>query len=551
MPVESICSDTCIGCGTCVSRCPLDVLRLDTLASEQEQHSPCSLDCPLGVNQRRYHNLIELDMLDEAVALIREAHPMPAITGRVCPHPCETNCSRGKVDEPININGLEQYLGDMLLKLQPVVAQSNGDRVAVIGSGPAGLAAAYHLNQKGYAVTVYEKENKPGGMLRTAVPNFRLPEEIIDRQIALYEQMGIEFKTGVQVGKGLPLNEIESQGYKAVIAATGASKPFALQVPGADAEGMTSAMDFLHRVKTGAQSSISGSVVIVGGGSVALDAARTAIRLGADEVNLLCLEKIEPGTKDSMLALTEEIEDALAEGIKFHPSRSVSSFTTAAGKVTGVKCVECLSVRDDQGMFKPEFGETILADEIKADSVIMAIGQAADPELVPEGFATTPRGLIITDSTTKQVGAHLFAIGDAVTGPTTVVACLGEGKKAAVTVDRFIKGEEMATGLNAERKPFDTAALTDEVIGEISKASRVERRRVPVADRQGNFNDTLCGFSWDEASQEAERCLTCGSKATINFVADCQICNLCGHYCPVDAITVTDEKTFPPMLGWG
>jgi NADPH-dependent glutamate synthase beta subunit-like oxidoreductase len=550
MPIESINTDTCIGCGTCVSRCPLDVLRLDTTAAEQGQHSPCSLDCPLGVNQRRYHNLIELDMLDEAAALIREEHPMPAITGRVCPHPCETNCSRGKVDEPVNINGLEQYLGDMLLDLQPIVVEANGDKVAIIGSGPAGLAAAYHLTQKGYAVTIYEKEDKPGGMLRVAVPSFRLPEEIIDRQIAIYEQMGIEFKTGVQVGKDLPLSTIEGQGYKAVIAATGASKPFAMQVPGADAEGMTSAMEFLYNVKTGSLKSITGNVVVIGGGSVALDSSRTALRLGATEVNVICLETLEPGTKDSMLALREEIDDAIAEGVKIHPSRSVSSFSTTGDKVTGVKCVECLSVRDEKGMFKPAYGKTILPEEIKADTVIMAIGQSTDPELVPDGFATNPRGMIVANSITKQVNDHLFAVGDAVTGPTTVVACLGDGKKAAVTIDRYIKGEEMTAGLDAERKPFDVTVLTDEVIANISKGKRIKRRRVAIEDRK-NFNDTLCGFNWDEASQEAERCLTCGSKATISFVADCQICNLCGHYCPVDAITVTDEKTFPPMLGWG
>jgi NADPH-dependent glutamate synthase beta subunit-like oxidoreductase len=550
MPIESINSATCIGCGTCVSRCPLDVLRLDTFATEQEQQSPCSLDCPLGVNQRRYHNLIELDMLDQAVELMRQDHPMPAITGRICPHPCETNCSRGLVDEPININGLEQYLGDLLLDLQPIISATNGQKIAIIGSGPAGLAAAYHLTQKGYLVTVFEKEDKVGGMLRNSVPNFRLPEEIIDRQIDFYQHMGIEFKTGISVGKDLSLSELEQQ-YKAIIAATGASKPYALQVPGAEATGLISAIEFLYDVKKGSRKSISGSVVVVGGGSVALDSARTAVRLGATEVNVICLERIEPGSKDSMLALTEEIEDTLAEGVQIHPSRSVSSFTTQDDKITGVKCVECLSVRDNSGAFKPEYGQAVLPGEIKADTVIIAIGQATDPALVPDGFQTNPLGMILADKITKQVSEKLFAVGDAVSGPTTVVACLGDGKKTATTVDRYIKGEDMRAGLETSATPFNVDVLTEEVINNISKSKRIERRQHPVAQNKSSFSGTFCGFNWDEANQEAERCLTCGSKATINYVADCQICNLCGHYCPVDAITLTEEKTFPPMLGWG
>ena len=196
MPVWSIDREKCIGCGTCIESCPMDVFRLDTLVSDREECAPCKLACPLGVNPREYHNLIKMDLMDEAARLLARDHSMPVITGWLCPHPCETECSRNEVDTPVNINGLEQYLGERLLNLEPILPeQNNKGGVAIIGSGPAGLSAAYHLSSIGYQVTVYEKEAKVGGLLRTAIPTFRLPEEVLDKQIAVYEKMGIKFET--------------------------------------------------------------------------------------------------------------------------------------------------------------------------------------------------------------------------------------------------------------------------------------------------------------------------------------------------------------------
>lgn len=553
MPIESINAETCIGCGTCVSRCPMDVIRLNTVATEKAQQSPCSVACPLGVNQREYHNLIELDMLDEAAQVLSQAHPMPSITGRICPHPCETPCSRGKVDAVVNINGLEQYLGDHLLENGSFAAKDlSNEKVAVIGSGPSGLAAAYYLIQNGYPVTVFEREKKVGGLLSNSIPAFRLPQEVVDKQIEAYQQMGIEFKTGVTVGTDITVKQLEEQGYKAVIAATGASKPFTLPVPGADAKGITSAIDFLYKVKAGTQDKLTGNVVVVGGGSVSLDAARTAIRMGATSVNVICLENIESGHKDCMLALHEEIEDAIEEGIVINTSRSVSSFETKDGVVSLVKMVECLSVRGaEDGKFNPVYGKDVLPETIPADTIILAIGQSTNAELVPDEFTTNERGQIQADSVTKQVADNLFAVGDAVTGPSTVVVAAAAGKRAAITVARFLQGEELAVGLEKEAKPFDVAVLNDKTCAEISKASRIERKRLPVDLCKTSFKETLANFDWNEAAKEAERCLNCGSQAEINYKVDCQICNLCAHYCPVDAITITPERTFPPMIAWG
>jgi NADPH-dependent glutamate synthase beta subunit-like oxidoreductase len=537
MAVKTIDINRCIGCGTCIESCPMDVFRLDTIVEIRPERSPCSMDCPLGVHQREYHNLIKLNMLNEAAELISNYHPMPAITGRVCPHPCETECSRSLVDKSININGLEQYLGDHLLTLTPAVSNmDNKDKIAVIGSGPAGLSAAYYLTLKGYNVTVFEKDQKPGGLLKSVIPSFRLPEDVLDRQIEYYKKMGITFKTGIMFGKDLNRADLKNKGYKAFVAATGAAKPLGLSVPGADAGGITNAVDFLRCVKSGSIKKIQGKVAVIGGGSVALDAARSAIRLGSDEVNVVCLERLEPGLKDSMLALTEEIEDSRAEGIIIHPSRGIDSFVTKDGHVRSIKCVECLSVRDEDGRFNPTYGDCVLPQEIEAETVILAIGQTADSKLVPEGFKINQRGYVIADALTKQVDTELFAAGDAVSGPSTVVEALAAGKRAALTIDRFLKGEDISAGLidqsvRAEGPPKERF---------IYQADRIDRLTVPAAERKVNFNETVLPLSWKQAHMESERCLTCGSRSKIAYLDDCQVCRLCEHYCPTDAIDITD-----------
>nr|WP_279389129.1 FAD-dependent oxidoreductase [Reinekea marinisedimentorum] len=528
----------------------MDVLRLLTSPAAKNQQSPCSAACPLGVNQREYHNLIELDMLDEAAELLAKYHPMPAITGRICPHPCETPCSRAIVDSAVNINGLEQYLGDYLLEAVTVKAPAeSGHEVAVIGSGPAGLAAAYHLAQQGVSVTVYEREDNIGGLLRTSIPSFRLPAEVLDKQIDAYKKMGIRFVTGAKITDA---SELEAKGFDAVIAATGASKPLKLTVPGAEAKGITTAIEFLYDVKARQPADLTGKkVAVIGGGSVALDAARTGVRIGAESVQVVCLERIEPGHKDSMLALSEEIEDAKAEGVVIHTSRSVHTIEQENGQASALTLVECASVRDADGRFNPVLAEQPLDEAIEADFIILAIGQTTDATLVPAGFQTNERGQILCDPSTKQSASHLFAVGDAVTGPTTVVVAAAAGKRAATSVVRFLKGDAMTEGQSAEPQAFDVSVLTEQACAEISKFPRVERRRLPIEQCKTSFAETLKVFDWDEAASEAERCLTCGSQAEIQYQADCQICNLCAHYCPVDAIEITPERTFPPITAWG
>jgi NADPH-dependent glutamate synthase beta subunit-like oxidoreductase len=549
MSVSRIDLEKCIGCGTCVVSCPMDVFRLDTERVYREEAAPCTLACPLGLRQREYHDLLRNDRLEEALALLAALHPMPAITGRLCPHPCEKHCSRNHVDEPVNINALEQYLGDRLLDAAEALAaalSAPSAKVAVIGSGPAGLAAAYFLTLAGFAVTVFEKDQAFGGELRQAVPAFRLPDAVLDRQIDFYRRMGVEFRSGVQVGRDLTVAALREQGYDAFLAATGAARSLVLAVPGGDAAGVIGALTFLQGVKTGGIAELRGSVAVIGGGSVAVDAARTALRLGAHRVDLICLERLEPGLKDSMLALTDEIEAAQAEGVVIHPARGVESFTTEEGRATAVRLVECLSVRDEDGRFSPVYGDCVLPESIEAGTVVVAIGQGVDAGLIPDGFPAAGRGLASADAATGWLGGDLFAAGDVATGPATVVEALAAGKRAALAIERYLTtGDPRPVQTPGELPPV-AQPPKDKVLA----ADRVERREQPVAERACDFRETVLLFDRWQAQFEAERCLTCGSRSLIAYLDDCQVCRLCQKYCPTDAIEVTEGAMLGALHTW-
>jgi NADPH-dependent glutamate synthase beta subunit-like oxidoreductase len=553
MPVSRVDLDKCVGCGTCVESCPMDVFRLDTVVEYRQEVSPCSAACPLGLRQREYHDLLGMGMIDAAAAVLAECHPMPAITGRLCSHPCESECSRGAVDASININALEQYLGDHLLEWwadrglvsSPALTPGVAGRVAVIGSGPAGLSAAYFLAREGFAVTVFEKESRPGGLLQTVVPAFRLPPAVLDAQIAAYEALGMEFRTDVQIGRDVSIQELGEMGFRAVVAATGAARPLRLTVPGSEAAGILTAMEFLAAGKEDAGPVEGRTVAVIGGGSVALDAARTALRLGAEKVTVVCLECLESGLKDSMLASAKEIEQAQAEGVEILPSRGVDSFLVEEGHVSGVRVVECLSVRDEDGRFEPVYGECSLPEPVVVNTVIVAIGRAADPELVPTRFATDARGRIVVDPDTLTAGPGLFAAGDAVSGASTVVQALAAGKKAAEAVASFLRDEHALAGSERERTVAVPPAKE-----KVETLERNERTVRPAALRSHDLAEVTAGFTAAQARREAERCLTCGSRSRIAYLDDCQVCRLCQKYCPVDAIEVTEGALLGSLHGW-
>ena len=339
MSIARIDSALCNGCGTCVDSCPEDVIRLDSVPAGREELPPCTVACPAGVNIRRYMHMLKLRMIDEAAAILRESLPIPAVTGRVCPHPCESECARKEVDQAVNINGVERFLGDYWLheKAQRVRTIYSG-RVAIIGSGPAGLSCAYFLCRMGYPVTVFESEEVLGGMLRLGIPEYRLPRDVLDAQIGYIRDMGVEFRTGITIGRDVSFEELKSQ-YDSIFIAVGNRLSKRLELDGTNLDGLLLGLDFLRKVHLKEDTKVNKRVVVIGGGNVAVDVALTALRLGAEEVHLVCLEN-----REAMPAYEEEIQQALDEGVTVHASWGPKRILGKNGKVTGIELVRCVRV---------------------------------------------------------------------------------------------------------------------------------------------------------------------------------------------------------------
>ena len=385
--INSIDVSKCTGCGTCFKTCGLDVFRLDT---EQPVLSPCMAKCPAGTDMRAYNYFMQVGKIDQAAAKLRERNPFPAITGRVCPHQCESECSRAKVDGAVNINAVEQFLGDLgLPEEQPAIRHTA--KVAVVGSGPAGLSCACFMARMGYPVTVFEAAPHPGGMLRYGIPAYRLPDAVVETHVARLEDLGVSFRCNTRIGKGgdLTLGDLRRRGYKAFLLAPGTSLSRKLAIEGAELPGVLWGVEFLRAVRSDHAPAFSGHVVVVGGGDVAVDAAISAKRLGAASVSMVSLE-----SESELPAYPHNIADAREEGIDFQcgwgPVR-----VEGTGVVSGLTVKACLSVKDASGAFRPSFDET-QTRTIPADAVIFAIGQAADLDPFADDVAITPRRTIET-----------------------------------------------------------------------------------------------------------------------------------------------------------
>jgi NADPH-dependent glutamate synthase beta subunit-like oxidoreductase/NAD-dependent dihydropyrimidine dehydrogenase PreA subunit len=535
MSIAQIDSALCNGCGACVDSCPEDVIRLDSMPKNKEEIPACTAACPAGVNIRRYMHMLKLGMIDEAAAILRESLSIPAVTGRVCPHPCESECARREVDQAVNINGIERFLGDYWLyeKAQPIRKIYAG-KIAVIGSGPAGLACAYFLCRMGYPVTVFEALSVLGGMLRIGIPEYRLPRNVLDAQINYIRDMGVEFRKGVSIGHDIDLKELTSQ-YDAVFIAVGAQQGKQLALEGKDLDGFVSGLDFLRSINLHQDTTVEKRLVVVGGGNVAVDVALTALRMGAKEVHMACLESM-----DEMPAYEDEIQQALDEGVEIHPSWGPRRILGKNGKVAGIELVRCTQVLDNKHAFSPSFDDQVIAS-LEADQVILAIGQEPDLSLFPEKVLTV-------NSVTMETGTlGVFAGGDAVSsGISSVVQAIADGKRAALSIDRYLKGQDL-TSKNGEQPPLVKKSPRDG----ITPFNRQTSPLLPVNERAGNFREVKCGFDEDTVNREVCRCMTCGSEAVITYPDDCMICLYCERDCPMQAIYVSPEKTIGPILPWG
>ena len=539
MSIEVVDTKLCNGCGTCVDSCPLDVIRLDTHVKEEDYPS-CRLACPAGVDMRSYIYLLRNGMIEEAIDVLREYLPFPAVTGRICPHPCESECARKEVDEAVNINALERFTGDYWLKekAQPI-REIYGAKTAIIGSGPAGLSCAYFLCRMGYPVTVFESMPVLGGMLRTGIPDFRLPKDILDAQIGYIKDMGVEFKTSFTIGKDITLRELNKE-YEAIFVAIGKQLSRKLELDGSNVDGVVWGVDFLRDSHIKKKPTVKEKVVVIGGGNVAIDAALSALRLGAKDVQIACLEP-----DDKMPAFKEEIQQAKDEGIVIHTSWGPRKIQGNGKKVTGIELVRCVRVLDEKGRFNPSFDDKV-TKSIKADMVILAIGQSADLSSMPKNMKTTSANSIQADPITLETSlSGVFAGGDAVAG-TSVVEAIGAGKRAAISIDRYHKGEDMK--VRRYRKPGRVKKPPKEGI---EKVVRQQTMLLPAGDRSGTFEEVKLGLSEDSAYLESQRCMTCGSRAIISYVDDCMLCLFCERDCPQKAIYVSPEKKILPLMAWG
>jgi NADPH-dependent glutamate synthase beta subunit-like oxidoreductase len=533
MSYAQVDDELCNGCGVCVESCPLDIIRLDTTVSDRGETTACRSACPAGVDMRRCFYFVRQGMMREAMDVITESMPFPAITGRVCPHFCESECARKDVDEAVNINSVERFLGDLWLRkeIEPKLKVYQ-EKIGIIGSGPAGLACAYFLARLGYPVTVFEAMPTFGGMLRMGIPEYRLPKDVLDAQIDRIRDMGVEFVHNVAIGADISLEKL-SEDYQALFLATGNQLSKRIALDGIESDRVTWGLDFLRNVNLGKEIKVGEKIVVIGGGNVAIDVALTALRLGAREVRMVCLE-----TGDTIPAHSEEIEQARAEGVSIEEGWGPHKILQ-----NGIEIARCLSLCDETGRFNPFLDEkdTRL---LSADMIILAVGQGPDVSLVPKGVAITKDGMIQIDPITGETTLPgVFAGGDIVSGASTVVESIAAGRRAAISIDRYLRGEDLRQGRDviAERvkKPPREG---------IPKIARLERPLLPVDRRTRNFKEVVIGFDEEMTYQESRRCMTCGSRAVINPVEECRLCQACERNCPQKAASIQPAKTANPFI---
>jgi len=494
---------------------------------------PCQAACPLHMEIREYVDLIAQGRVMEALQVIREDNPFPSICAYICNHPCEDACRRGQIDKPIAIRALKRFAvefgGDRVI--QPEAETTHEERVAIVGSGSAGLSAAYYLRKLGYPVTVFEACSELGGMLRAGIPKYRLPREVLDTEVQRLIQMGVEIRTNTRV---VSLDLLFDMDYKAVFITVGAAQSRRLGIEGEDKPGVVDAITFLREVNLGLRPSIGESVVVVGGGNVAVDAARTALRLDAKEVDLVCLE-----SRQEMPAFESDIQAAVSEGIVINCSWGPRSIV-GDDKVTGIEFVRCTSVFDGEGRFKPSFDESVKTS-FTADTLIIAIGQVPQ---IPEDFrlrigrGSTIRVDPVTLTTNRE---GVFAGGDAVTGPATVVQALATGRQAAFRIDDYLQHRYPLVG--KEEKESLLGDLLPKTVEMIRKLNRFEPPVLPPQARAKQFEPVELVYDWESAVNEARRCLRCGMGAEILFQDKCAACLTCLRVCPYHVPYLDDSGT--------
>jgi len=549
--------DRCTACGECAKVCPINVQADFNLGLNQRQAiyrhypqaippafaidkrgvAPCKHACPAGISVQGYVALIVQGRYQEALNLIKENNPLPAICGRVCNHPCEAACNRGQIDEPIATEFLHRFVADLDLRNEtpyvPAKKESKDKKVAVIGAGPGGLTAGYYLAIEGYQVTIFEAMAEAGGWLRYGIPEYRLPRDILKAEIDIIEKLGVEIRYGMRLGVEVQLEELRTD-YDAVFIAIGTQRSTKLGIPGEDLPGVFSGGDFLKEINAGRTVDFGQRVAVIGGGNVAMDVARTSLRQGAKEVHVLYRR-----SREEMPAADEEIEEAEEEGIHFHYlTAPIAALDGASGRIAEVRCIRMeLGEPDASGRRRPI---PVAGSEhtMAVDSIVSAIGLAADLDF----FEQTPRnlrpgvnkwGTLEVDSTTFATSVDgVFAGGDVVTGAATVVEAIKAGRQAAISIDRYLNGEDLKAGRDVQLQPVDVPP------GNFSKEAREKMPRLAPATRKHTFEEVQLGFSEAQALAEAKRCLQCGI---------CSECYRCVDACLAKAVDHEQQPTIEKL----
>ena len=567
--VSYVDKDKCVACGECVENCPSNALTLgqnlctkkplpqpevkdtpyDTRWGKDKWNfeyrhrkvvaesgtSPCKSECPAHIAVQGYIKMASQGRYKEALELIKKENPFPAICGRICPRNCESACTRGGIDEPLAVDEVKKFLADQDLMAEhrfvPEKNKQRPEKIAVIGGGPAGLSCAYFLAVEGYQVTVFEKQVKLGGMLTLGIPSFRLGKEVVNAEIDILKELGVEFKTGIEVGKDITLDALRQSGYKAFYLAIGAQAGRSLGLAGEDAQGVMTGVEFLRRVNLGEELKTEGSVVVIGGGNVAIDVARTAQRVGANTIDMFCLE-----SRDQMPALEEEIEEALSEGIQINNSWGPKRILHENGRVVGVEFKKCISVFDENKKFGPKFDENE-TKIVKADYVLISVGQAMEwGELLKDSkIELNPNKTIKVSQLSYQTGEKdVFAGGDAVTGPKFAIDAIALGKQGYISIHRYIHGDSLTLVREREYHALDKDNLDLESYDNIP---RQKSEHIQGNKSKETFKDLRVTFTEEQIKKETERCLGCGATEVDQY--QCVGCGICTTKCKFDAISLS------------
>lgn len=505
--------------------------------------SPCKTTCPAHIAIQGYIRLAAQGKYMEALELIKKENPFPAVCGRVCPHNCENECTRGDIDKPIAIDEIKKFIADRELdenqRFIPKRFHDYDKKIAVIGSGPAGLACAYYLAADGYKVTVFEKEMRPGGMLVYGIPGFRLEKDVVDAEISVLRAMNVRFKCNTEVGKDVTIPELREQGYEAFYLGIGLQNGGKLNISGEDAEGVMPGIEFLKKVNRGEDYKLSGNVVVIGGGNIGADVARTALRYGADCVDLYCLESYE-----EMPMGEEDKENCEFDNVTIHAGWGQTEILTKSGKCKGVKFRKCTSVKDADGKFNPTFDNSV-TEEAECTAVLYCIGQKVDWGTLLEGtnVELDERGLVVVDPLTYATSEpDIFAGGDVSTGMKFVIDAIAAGKQGAISINRAVwKGHSLT--LSRDRRNY--IALDKENLDFDHISYDNTSRQVPGVDhaKLHSVADERLTFTEEQLKKETARCLGCG--ATIVDENKCLGCGICTTRCKFDAISLKKKYDVP------